>query len=151
MQRRSVKQMMSFATSRRTRGLLAQVCGMVTVLALVVAPACAPLCAAKVCSQALSSAEEGSPCHAMAMGHGSAISARTAQTCGTLELPEAALNSTNKNERQHNNRFGTFSAGLDIPVQEISSAPMQLRDYCFACTSSPHTSSSLFLTSILRI
>ena len=132
------------------KGLLAQFCGVVTVLALVVTPACAPLCAAKVCSQALNSAEKGSPCHVMAMGNGSAISAHTAQTCGALELPAGALNSAIKNEWQHDDRFGTFSAGLDIPAQEITSAPEQSRYYCFACASSPHTSSSL-LTSVLRI
>jgi hypothetical protein len=142
--------MMSVATSRRRKGLLAQVCGVVTVLALVVAPSCAPLCAAKVCSQALNSAEEGSPCHVMAMGNGSAISAHTAQTCGALELPAGALNSTNKNEEQHDGPFGTFSAGLDIPAQEISSALEQSRDYCFTCTSSPQRASFLSLTSVLR-
>jgi hypothetical protein len=142
---------MGFATSRRRKGLLAQVCGVVTVLALVVAPACAPLCAAKVCSQALNSAEEGSPCHVMAMGNGNAISAHTAQTCGALELPAGALNSTNKNEGQHDDRFETFSEGLNISPQEISSAPEQSLNYCFACTSSPQRASSLSLTSVLRI
>jgi hypothetical protein len=87
----------------------------------------------------------------MAMGHASTISARTEQTCGALELPAGALNSTSKNEGQHGDRFGTFSTGLDNPAQEISSAQLQLLDYCFTCASSPHTSSSLLLTSVLRI
>jgi hypothetical protein len=142
---------MSSATSRRRKGWLAQVCGVVTVLALVVAPACAPLCAAKVCSQALGTDNGDSPCHIMKIAGGSATHVHGAQSCGAPELPAGALNSSSKNEGQRDDRFRTFSAGLDIPAQEIFSAPEQSRDYCFACASSPHTSSSLLLTSVLRI
>src|SRR5229473_104459 len=142
--------MMSFATPRRTKGLLAQVCGVVTVLALVVAPACAPLCAAKVCSRALTSTEEGSSCHVMAMARGSATYAHAVQNCGALEPPAAALNSASKNEVQHNDRSQAFSAGVGIPTQEVSSVSEQSQGLGFACTSSPQRSSSLSLTSVLR-
>ena len=124
---------------------------MVTVLALVVAPACAPLCAAKVCSQALGSVEEGSPCHVMRIAGGSAAHVHGAQSCGVPELPAAALNSTNKNGSLQNDHFEAFGVGLDNLSQKVSSAPEQLQDDCFACKSSPHTSSSLLLTSVLRI
>jgi len=131
--------------------MLAQVCGVVTILALVVAPACAPLCAAKVCSQALGSVEEGSPCHVMAKADGGATLVYAAQGCGAPELPAAALNSTNKKEVQDNERSEAFGTGLDIPTQEVASTSERSRDCCFACASSPQSSSSLSLTSVLRI
>jgi len=143
--------MMSFAASGRTNALLAQVCGVVTILALVVAPACAPLCAAKVCSRVLTSTEKDSRCHVMATARGSAAYAHAAQNCGALELPAAALNSTNKKEVQDNERSEAFGAGLDIPAQEVSSASERSLEYCFASASPPQRSSSSSLTSVLRI
>src|SRR6267143_512679 len=139
---------MSFATPRRTKGLLAQVCGVVTILALAVAPACTPLCAAKICSQASGPAEEGSPCHLMKIG-GSVSHVHGAQSCGALEMPAAALNSTNKNGSLQTDRFEAFGVGLYNISQKVSSAPEQSQDGCFACTSSPQSSSSS-LTSVLR-
>src|SRR6266446_7463508 len=111
---------MSFPTPRRTKGLLAQVCGVVTMLALLVAPACAPLCAARVCSQALGSAEGDSPCHLMGIALGSATHAHGAQSCGAPELPAAALNSTNKNGSPQNGRFDAFGVGPNISSQKVS-------------------------------
>src|SRR6266478_7288978 len=143
--------MMSFATPRRTKGLLAQVCGVVTMLALVVAPACAPLCAARVCSQASGSAEEGSPCHLMKIAGGSATHAHAAQTCGAPELPAAALNSTNRNGSLQNDRFEAFGVAVDVASQGAFSASDQHRDCCFACASSPQRCFALSLTSVLRI
>src|ERR1700730_1910960 len=143
--------MMSFATSRRRKGLRAQVCGVVTVLALVVAPACAPLCAVKVCSQTLGTDNGDSPCHVMKIAGGSATQVHGAQSCGVPDLPAATLNSTNKHGSRQDERFETFGVVLDTLSQKVSSAPEQLQDDCFACKSSPHTSSSLFLTSVLRI
>src|SRR6266850_5628099 len=118
---------MSFATPRQTTGLLAQVCGVVTILALVVAPTCAPLCAAKVCLQASGSVEEGSPCHVMAMAHDGVTQVYAAQGCGAPELPAAALNSTSKKEVQDNNRSEAFGTGLDIPTQEVASTSERSR------------------------
>src|SRR6267142_6259643 len=139
---------MSFAIPRRTKGLLAQVCGVVTILALVVAPACAPLCAAMVCSQASASAEQGSPCHLMKIPSGSATHIHGAQNCGAPELPAAALNSTNKNGSLQNDRFEAFGVGLYNLSSKVSSVSEQSRDCCFACASSPQSSSSLSLTSV---
>ena len=129
------------------RSWLAQVFGMVTVLTLVVAPACAPLCAAKVCWQSLGSAEEGSPCHSVAMERENAVHVHAAQSCGAPELPAAALNSANKNETQHDGRSSAFG-GLPYSTQEVVSAPEQLQD---SCTSWPKSSSSLSPASVLRI
>src|SRR6266850_2920439 len=142
---------MSFATSRRTKGLLAQVCGVVTMLALVVAPACAPLCAARVCSKALTSAEGDSPCHLMGIALGSATHVHGAQSCGAPELPAAALNSTNKNGSLQNDRFEAFGVAVDVASQGALSASDQHRDCCFACASSPQRCFALSLTSVLRI
>src|SRR5712664_1340967 len=143
--------MMSFATPRRTKGLLAQVCGVVTILALVVAPACAPLCAARVCSKALTAAEWDSPCHLMGIALGSATHVHGAQSCGAPELPAAALNSTNKNGSLQNDRFEAFGTGLYNLSSKVSSVSEQSQDRCFPCTSSPQRSSSLSLMSVLRI
>jgi hypothetical protein len=151
MWRRNVKKVMSSAILRRTKAMLAQVCGAVTILALVVAPACAPLCAVKVCSQALSSAEKDSPCHLMKIPSGSANHVHGAQICGARELPAAALNSTNKNGLLQNDRFEAFGVGRHNLSQKVSSFSGQSQDRCFACTSSPHRSSSLSLMSVLRI
>ena len=131
--------------------MLAQVCGVVTILALVVAPACAPLCAAKVCSRGLASKEVDSPCHVMATARGDATHAHAAQNCGALELPVAALTSTSKNEWLQSTRFEAFGVGLDIPPPGVFPASGQSQDHCFACTRSPQEASSLSLTSILRI
>src|SRR6267142_1732350 len=142
---------MSFAIPRRTKGLLAQVCGVVTILALVVAPACAPLCAAMVCSQASASAEQGSPCHLMKIPSGSATHIHGAQNCGAPELPAAALNSTNKNGSLQNDRFEAFGVGLHTLSQKVTSLSEQPQDGRFVRTSWPESSSSSSLTSVLRI
>ena len=151
MRRGSVKYVMSLARPRQAKGLLAQVCGVVTMLALVVAPACAPLCAAKVCSRALASTEDVSPCHLMGIAPGSATHVHGAQSCGAPELPAAALNSADKNESQQKDRFEVFGAGLDIPPQVVFPASGQPKDHCFAWTSSPQRISSLSPASVLRI
>src|SRR6266436_250147 len=142
---------MSFATSRRTKAMLAQVCGVVTILALVVTPACAPLCADKLCSQASGSAEEGSPCDLVKIAGGNATHVHGAQSCGAPEVPAAALNFTNKNGSLQNDRFEAFGVGLYILSQKVSSVSEQSQDGCFACTSSPQSPSSSSLTSVLRI
>src|SRR6267143_3502794 len=134
--------MKRFAASGRTNALLSQVCGVVTILALVVTPVCSPLCAARVCSQALSSAEVDSPCHLMKVAGGGATHVHGAQSCGAPELPAAALNSTNKNGSLQTDRFEAFGVGLYNISQKVSSAPEQSQDGCFACTSSPQSSSS---------
>src|SRR6267143_5330575 len=139
---------MSFATPRRTKGLLAQVCGVVTILALAVAPACTPLCAAKICSQASGPAEEGSSCHLMKIG-GSVSHIHGVQSCGALEVPAAALHSTNKNGSLQTDRFEAFGVGRYNLTQKVSSVSEQSQDRCFAGTSSPQRS-SLSLMSVLR-
>ena len=151
MRRRSVRYMMSFATPRRTKGLLAQVCGVVTILALVVAPLCAPWCAANVCSRGLATTAVGSSCHGMATERGSTIHGHAAQNCAAQELPAATVNSVNKNKVQDNERSEEFGAGVGIPPQEISSTVEQSRDVSFACARWPQVSSSLSLMSVLRI
>ena len=151
MRRRSVKWVMSSATSKRLKGLVAQVCGAVIILALVAAPVCAPWCAAKVCSQGTAPAAVDSSCHGMATERGSAMHAHAAQNCGAHELPAATVNSANKNEVQHNDRSEAFGAGLDIRAQEISSPSERSRDDCLGGASSPQISSSLSLASVLRI
>src|SRR6267142_6763808 len=142
--------MKRFAASGRTNALLAQVCGVVTILALVVTPVCSPLCAARVCSQALSSAEVDSPWHLMKVAGGSATHVHGAQSCGAPELPAAALNSTNKNGSLQNDRFEAFGMGLYNLSSKVSSVSEQSQDRCFPCTSSPQRSSSLSLMSVLR-
>src|SRR6266850_3372886 len=143
--------MMSFAIPRRTKAMLAQVCGVVIILALVVAPACASLCATRVCSRAVSSAEEHSPCHLTKIPGGSATHVHGAQSCGTRELPAAALNFTNKNGSSQNDRFEAFGAGLYNLSKRVSSVSEQSQDACFAWPRSPQVTSSLSLTGVLRI
>src|SRR5882762_10387900 len=143
--------MKRFAASGRTNALLAQVCGVVTILALVVTPVCSPLCAARVCSQALSSAELDSPCHLMKVAGGGATHVHGAQSCGARELPAAALNSTNKNGPLQNDCFEAFGVAVDVASQGALSASDQHRDCCFACASSPQRCFALSLTSVLRI
>src|SRR5882762_4317506 len=142
--------MKRFAASGRTNALLAQVCGVVTILALVVTPVCSPLCAARVCSQALSSAEVDSPCHLMKVAGGGATHIHGAQNCGAPELPAAALNSTNKNGSLQNDRFEAFGVGLHTLSQKVTSLSEQPQDGRFVRTSWPESSSSSSLTSVLR-
>jgi len=133
------------------KGLLAQVCGFATIMALVVAPLCAPWCAANVCSRRLATAAAASSCHGVATERESTIHAHAAQNCAAQELPAATVNSANKNKAQHNDRSEVFGAEVEIRAQEISPAAERSRDDCPGSASWPQISSSLSLMSVLRI
>jgi len=97
--------MMSFATPRRTKAMLAQVCGVVTILALVVTPVCSPLCAAQVCSRTSSTAAVNGPCHFAEAAQQNAQYVRGIARCGATELPSATLTSSKLMELSSSARF----------------------------------------------
>jgi hypothetical protein len=97
--------MMSFATPRRTKAMLAQVCGVVTILALVVTPVCSPLCAAQVCSRTSSTGAVNGPCHFAEAAQQNAQYVRGIARCGATELPSATLTSSKLMELSSSGRF----------------------------------------------
>src|SRR5258708_27945627 len=87
----------------RNGAWLARIGSLMTILALIVAPACAPLCAAQSCPQAPVSAGMGSHCHSSEVANGGAVHLYSVQGCGAPELHLADLTSSNKRESLHKN------------------------------------------------
>src|SRR5260370_39754793 len=75
----------------RNETWLARIASVVTLLALIVAPACAPLCAAQACMQASGSAGMESHCHFRGIAHGGEAHLHSVQGCGAPELQLANL------------------------------------------------------------
>src|SRR6267143_4182109 len=94
----------------RNTSWLARIASVVTLLALVVAPACAPLCAAQVCTQASVTAGMGSHCHSREVVNESAVHIRAVQNCGAPELQVAELTSASRRGSFQRDR-ATVSAG----------------------------------------
>src|SRR5258708_12865964 len=82
----------------RKAAWLARIASLMTILALIVAPACAPLCAAQACPQAPVSAGMGSHCHSSEVANGGAVHLYSVQGCGSPELQVANLPSANTRE-----------------------------------------------------
>src|SRR5260370_33900550 len=80
----------------RNTSWLARIASLVTLLALVVAPACAPLCAAQACTQASVTAGGGSHCHSREVVKESAVRIRAVHNCGAPELQVADLTSASR-------------------------------------------------------
>src|SRR6267143_1080730 len=89
---------MKSAMPRRAKGLLAKAISLMTLVALLVAPACTSLCAAQPCAQArYSSATEGH-CHAATSMHHEVQRIHAVKKCNSPEMPPATLTSNIKNE-----------------------------------------------------
>jgi hypothetical protein len=71
----------------------ARLASLITLLALVVAPACAPLCAAQTCAEGHASNEMG--CHSHRAANGGVVYLQAVQGCGSPELQAADLPSLN--------------------------------------------------------
>jgi hypothetical protein len=141
--------MRSGESPMRIRGLLAKAGGLVTMLALIVAPVCAPLCAAQVCSQTRFAAAQNGPCHLVEATHEKTAHIRGIPSCEAPEFGAVTVNSTNKNEVVKVDRTA-FSVGVVIPSEGSASGSKQFRVRCFGCTSSPQ-GSTLSPLSVLRI
>src|SRR5258708_28726739 len=66
------------------RAWVARVASLVTILALVVAPACAQICAAQICTEGHASNEIG--CHSHAAADGGGVYLQAVQGCSSPEL-----------------------------------------------------------------
>ena len=141
----------SDARSKGNTGMLARICGLVAMLALVVAPACAPLCAARNCSQVSASTTAERPCHLAELMHGGESQFRTVQNCGTSELPAAILTSSIKNDASQASRALTFEFAFGTSSQKFFGFHSQPSERDVAGPPSPHLPATSRLDQILRI
>jgi len=127
----------------RKRAGLARFASLITLLALVVAPACAPLCAAQTCTQAPASTEMGSHCHSHEVANSSAAYLHAVQSCGAAEFQAANMPSAEKRRSLQKVRaevspgaVGVSSPGHFSPSAPISTFtdvdPHSPPDFCFA-------------------
>src|SRR5258708_16420321 len=98
----------------RKAAWLARIASLMTILALIVAPACAPLCAAQACPQAPVSAGMGSHCHSSEVANGGAVHLDSVQGCGAQELQFADLASANPRESLHKDPSTAFISRLGV-------------------------------------
>src|SRR5258708_36977183 len=96
----------------RKAAWLARIASLMTILALIVAPACAPLCAAQACMQAPVSAGMGSHCHSSEVANGGAIHLDSVQGGGAPGLQLADLTSGKTRESLQKERSKVFATRL---------------------------------------
>jgi hypothetical protein len=139
------------AKSKGSTGVLAKACGLVVILALVVAPSCAPLCAARICSQPSAWITAERPCHLAGLLRGGESQFRAVQNCGAFESPAAVLNSSVKNDALRAGSAAAADATFDILPRELFVPRVQNNERNVAVLLSPHFSASLMSSQILRI
>src|SRR5260370_21898073 len=135
----------------RNRAWLANIASLMTILALIVAPACAPLCAAQSCPQAPVSAGMGSHCHSSEVANGSAVHLHSAQGCGSPELQVADLTSANRRESLQKNRSTVSLSELGVLSLVHLSPLAHHRAAWSADVESPQYSGSFVASVVLRI
>src|SRR6266852_5279762 len=103
----------------RNGAWLARIGSLMTILALIVAPACAPLCAAQSCPQAPVSAGMGSHCHSSEVANGGAVHLDSVQGCGAPELHLADLTSANRRESLQKDRSTVSVSRLGVQISQV--------------------------------
>src|SRR6266403_4554609 len=106
----------------RNAAWLTRIASLVTIVALVVAPACGPLCAARACAQAPGPAEVGSDCHSHGTANGGAVHLHAVHRCGAPELQVANVSAASARgliQRDRvsapADRIGAVAPGLSSP------------------------------------
>src|SRR6267143_198585 len=135
----------------RNRAWLARIASLMTILALIVAPACAPLCAAQACMQAPVSAGMGSHCHTRGVANGSAVHLHSAQGCGSPELQVANLPSVSRLGSLQRDRSTVSASRLGVLSLVHPSPLAHHRAACSADVESPQYSCSFVASVVLRI
>jgi hypothetical protein len=98
---------------------LAKVASLVTILALVVAPACAPLCAAQTCTEGHASNEIG--CHSHGAANGGGVYLQAVQGCSSPELQAANLSSADKRGSLQRVRAAALDGTMGVHSADCSS------------------------------
>src|SRR6266478_1812719 len=124
---------------------------LVTLMALLVAPACAPLCAAQACMQASGSAGMESHCHFRGIAHGGEAHLHSVQGCGAPELQLANLTSANRRESLQRDRATVSAHGVGVVSAEHSSPLAHHRGACRIGEEPPSYSCSSPARAVLRI
>ena len=135
----------------RNETWLARIASVVTLLALIVAPACAPLCAAQACMQASGSAGMESHCHFRGIAHGGEAHLHSVQGCGAPELQLANLTSANRRESLQRDRATVSADGVGVVSAEHSSPLAHHRGACRIGEEPPSYSCSSPARAVLRI
>jgi hypothetical protein len=113
--RRSVENIeMKGATLERAKVIVAKAVSVLTLLALVVAPACTPLCAARFCSLAPPAVGTESHCHLSGTTNESTAHIHGVQNCGAPRVQAATLTNTSWRESLQKDRAMVSDGGLDI-------------------------------------
>jgi hypothetical protein len=142
---------MRSAAPSQKRAWLAKFASLITLLALVVAPACAPLCAAQTCAHVPASTEIGSHCHSQGVANGGAVYLQTVQSCGAPELQAANLPSADKRGSLQRVRAEAFPGKLGVPFPGYSSLSAPVSVFIDVnLESSPHSCSAIS-TVVLRV
>jgi hypothetical protein len=142
---------MKCVASTRAKSFLAKAVSLLTLPALLVAPACTSLCAAQTCAQTgYSSATEGH-CHAATSRPHEPQRIHAVKKCNSPEMPPATLTSGNKNEVLRAWRSTLPAASGSSHSQEWPrNSSIKMRTSCPSTL--PLAQSQLFPTaSILRI
>src|SRR5712692_702852 len=124
---------------------------LVTLVALVVAPACAPLCAVQNCQRANASATSHGNCHGSATTPREAPRAHASLNCGSTELAAVVLARTPLGDAFGESRSSAPN-GKFLVIEQANSAPAAtFSDFYFG---PPHDFSTRFApvpSSVLRI
>src|SRR6266481_495797 len=134
----------------RNASWLLRALSLVTLAALVVAPACAPLCAAQNCQPSYTQAAAVGNCHGAGAVSQEAPSVRAVRNCGSPELPAIVLNPASLGASAES-RLSPPDGRFPAVELEKSASGVPLSTLCFGRS---HDSASSFApvpTGVLRI
>jgi len=131
------------------RAWVARVASLVTILALVVAPACAQLCAAQICTEGHASNEIG--CHSHAAANGGGVYLQAVQGCSSPELQAANLSSADKRGSLQRVRAAALPGTVGVLSADCSSPRTHNSTFIAAELESPPHFCFAISTVVLRI
>jgi len=135
----------------RNAAWLARIASLVTIVALVVAPACGPLCAAQACMQTPSSTEMGSNCHSHGAANGGAVHFHAVHRCGAPELQVANLSAGSVRGLIQRDRASAPADWIGVVAPSLSSLSTHNSATIGADVESPPHFCSVTSTVVLRI
>src|SRR5882724_566046 len=135
----------------RNGGWQLRTLSLVTLSALVVAPACAPLCAAQNCGPAYTRSAAVGNCHGASAIPQEAPSVRAVRNCGSPELPAIVLNPAPLGGASAESRLSAPDGKFLAVELEKSASGTPLSPFCFGRSHDSASSFAPLTMGVLRI
>src|ERR1700740_164037 len=135
----------------RNTGWRLRAVSLLTLIALVVAPACAPLCAGRHCRLAEAAASADGNCHGTGAMPGKAPRAQASLACGSREMPAVVSMRSLLGDASAISRCSAPNGKFLAVRHENTATPAPLTDLYFHRPHDLSSRSAAALTGVLRI